>query len=373
MICRIALFVCLALFLTPALSHSAERLKTQNVILVTLDGFRWQELFGGADESLLNKDGGVREVAATKARFWKDSPGQRRETLLPFFWNAIARQGQVFGDPERNCLARVTNGHNFSYPGYNELLTGASDERIDSNAKRNNDNITVLEWLHRRPGFSGRIAAFCSWDVFPFIINTQRSGVPVNAGWQPLDQGADAQRIELLNELARETPHSWDGVRYDAFTFHGALEYLKLSKPRLLYVSLGETDDWAHGGRYDLYLDSAQRSDGYIRRLWETVQSMPEYVNQTSLVISTDHGRGTGLSDWKSHGKKIAGSDRIWMAVLGPDTPAGGLRGKMEVTQGQIAATVAALLGEDFKAVFPGAAPPLPVMGDRAESPEPSK
>jgi hypothetical protein len=279
---------------------------------------------------------------------------------MPFFWKVIAEQGQVFGDPAHECVARVTNGHNFSYPGYNELLTGAGDERIDSNSKRNNENITVLEWLHRRPGFGGRVAAFCSWDVFPFIINTQRSGVPVNAGWQPLDQGNDSQRLELLNELAEELPHSWPDVRYDAFTFYGAEEYLKSRTPRVLYVSLGETDDWAHAGRYDLYLDSAQRSDAYIRRLWETVQSMPEYADKTSLVLSTDHGRGAGKSDWKSHGKKVVGSDRMWIAVIGPDTSAEGLRSKLEVTQGQVASTVAALLGEDFHAVFPRSAAPLP-------------
>src|SRR6266567_4320527 len=30
--------------------------RTENVLVVTLDGFRWQEFFGGADETLLNKE-----------------------------------------------------------------------------------------------------------------------------------------------------------------------------------------------------------------------------------------------------------------------------------------------------------------------------
>src|SRR5438445_10014792 len=109
--------------------------KTQNVVLITYDGLRWQEVFRGCDEALLNRDqgGGVRDVPALKARFWRDTPEKRREALLPFFWKTIALGGQVFGDPAHNSRARVTNGRNFSYPGYNEILSGFADERIDSN------------------------------------------------------------------------------------------------------------------------------------------------------------------------------------------------------------------------------------------------
>ena len=77
---------------------------------------------------------------------------------------------------------RVTNGHNFSYPGYNELLSGKADPRVDSNDKKPNPNVTVLEWLNGRDPYRGKVAAFCSWDVFPWIINRERSGVLVNAG-----------------------------------------------------------------------------------------------------------------------------------------------------------------------------------------------
>src|SRR5260221_10871589 len=86
--------------------------KTQNVVLITYDGLRWQEVFSGCDETLLNREqgGGVRDVPALKTRFWRDTPEMRRETLLPFFWKTMAVRGQVFGDPEHNCRAHVTNG-----------------------------------------------------------------------------------------------------------------------------------------------------------------------------------------------------------------------------------------------------------------------
>lgn len=337
--------------------EAAEPLQTENVLLVTLDGFRWQELFGGCDESLLNKEaGGVRDIPALKAKYWRETPESRRETLMPFFWKTVARQGQVFGDATRGSAARVTNGKNFSYPGYSEILCGFSDPRIDSNDKVNNSNVTMLEWLHRKPAFMRKVAAFTSWDVFPWIINTERSGIPVNAGWQPVD----AARGGVLAEVTRDLPRLWDGVRYDVLTYLATLDYLKDHRPRVLYVSLGETDDFAHEGRYDQYLESAFRNDQLIERLWNHLQSLPEYKGKTSLVLTTDHGRGDDRVSWKSHGKDLAMSQFLWIALLGPDTPPLGIREGIETTQSQVAATVAGLLGEDYRAEVSQAGAILP-------------
>ena len=345
-------------------------LRTQNVLLVTIDGFRWQEVFGGVDATLMDKEaGGVKDLPALKERFQRATAVESRETLMPFFWNTIAGQGIIFGDPEQESKAVVTNGLNFSYPGYSEILCGFVDPKIDSNAKKNNANMTVLEWTKRKSGFENSVAAFCSWDVFPFIINESRCKIPVNAGWEPLGTddslslaGTDADKaLRKLDEVTMEFPRYFPEVRYDYVTFRGAEEYLKAKRPRLMYVSLGETDDWAHAGRYDLYLDAAFRSDDYIRRLWTLMQSMPEYRDCTTLILTTDHGRGDNRIEWKNHGEKIENSEFIWMAVMGPDTPHTIIKGTT-VTQSQIAATVAACLGYDYPKEQPQAAPPLPVL-----------
>lgn len=333
--------------------------QTANVILITTDGLRGQEVFTGAEERLIAKESGVAEPDALRREFWRETPEARREALLPFLWTVVAREGQLYGNAARGSWARVTNGHNFSYPGYNELLSGAADPRIDSNDKRPNPNVTVLEWLNGREAYRGRVAAFCSWDVFPFIINRERSGVLVNAGWDPV---ADRGRSDLamLNRLLADTTPAADGVRHDSFTFTAALEHLRAEKPRVMYLALGETDDWAHAGRYDRYLESAHRFDRFVGQLWQELQRTEGYRGRTSLVITTDHGRGIGPEDWKSHGEKIPASQNIWIAVLGPDTPASGERTNVDaVTQSQVAPTVAALLGEDYRAPGPGAAAPI--------------
>jgi len=335
--------------------------RTRNVIFVTTDGLRWQEVFGGADPLLLSKrEGGVVDVQACRKRFAVGSREERRRALLPFFWTEIARHGQIFGDVTAGSEVRVTNGKNFSYPGYNEMFTGRADPRIDSNEKIPNPNVTVLEWLNSRHQFQNRVAAFASWDVFPFILNRERSGMRVVACWEGLTGPSLSGEERMLARLIGETHRIWEECCYDSFTFYSALQYLKRERPRVLYIGLGETDEFGHAGRYDFYLDAAHRVDRYLETLWETIQSLPEYRDATTLIVSTDHGRGKAPFDWKNHGAKTRGSERIWIAVIGPDTPPLGARSRVgTVTQSQIASTLAAVVGLDFRTFAPQAAPPI--------------
>jgi hypothetical protein len=331
----------------------------RNVLVVTMDGMRWQEVFGGMSRDLLTpKAGGVSDAPGLEGRFGGATPEQRREKLMPYFWTTVATQGQVFGDPSRDSIARVTNGLRFSYPGYNEILSGFADPQVNSNNRVPNPNVTVLEWLNGRPGFAGKIAAFASWELLPWILNTERSHIPSNGDGMPIAD-ARTEREHAINEVAADLPPYWGETRADAPTGFGALEYLKKHRPRVLYVMLGETDEWAHGRRYDLYLDAAWRNDRFIRRLWETAQGLPEYSGRTALVLTTDHGRGNSAENWTSHGEKVPESDQIWMAVMGPGVPPLGVRSGMNVTQSQVAATIARLLGEDYNAAQPKAAAPL--------------
>jgi hypothetical protein len=341
--------------------EAEDRPLTRNVVLVTTDGLRWQEVFRGPDESLINKkDGGVANPEALRKAFWRETPEARREALMPFLWTTIARQGQIFGNRDKKSLARVTNGKNFSYPGYNELFTGFADPRIDSNAKRPNPNVSVLEWLNKKPDFRGKVAAVGSWDVYPFILNVERSNIPVNAGWASIGGTSSSENQQLLERLMSHAVRDWDDCRNDVFTVQVALEQFRRDKPRVFYVGLGDTDEYAHAGRYDQYLRAAHAADAAIESLWNEIQASPEYRGTTTLIVTTDHGRGDPPQGWRSHGEKVEGSDAIWLAVLGPDTPASGERSNCEaVTQSQIASTLAKLLGADYKAEVPQAGAPI--------------
>lgn len=341
---------------------SQEASSNQHVILVMTDGLRWQEVFRGADEKLLTPKRyyGGRSVKELQEKYLAATAEERRERLMPFLWKTLVPQGQMYGDRDAHSDVSVTNGFNFSYPGYNETLTGHGDPRVNSNDNVPNPNVTVLEWLNRQPGLEGKVAAFGAWYVIAAVVNAGRCGCAVNAGYDAFMMTPMTSRMELLNSFKAETPQVWDGEPFDAPTFYTAMEYIKEKQPRVLFLSLGETDEWAHSGNYGEYLNAANRVDGYLERLWTTLQSMPEYRGNTTLILLTDHGRGSGPKDWTSHGQKVPDSKYIFMGFLGPHTPAMGNRTNVPaVTQSQVAATLAKYLGLNWNAEEPKAGMPV--------------
>jgi hypothetical protein len=349
--------------------------ETRNVVLIVSDGLRWQEVFTGADPTLMNVEhGGIwAKPEDLKRDFWRDDVDARRRLLMPFLWDSIGKHGQIFGNQTKGSVARVTNTMHFSYPGYNEMLTGAPDARIDTNDFGPNPNTTVFEWLNHKPELSGQVAAFATWVRFKDIFNVERSHVPVQAGWDPPYRGKLTERQRTVNEFYATTTKFWDENAPNNYLEGPLLDFVRAKRPRLLFVAYGETDIWAHAGRYDLVLESARQFDGFVEELWNTMQAMPAYRGRTTFILTADHGRGSGLTAWKEHGAapELAGSQNIWIAVIGPDTKALGERsGIAEVTQAQIASTVACLLGKDYRHDVPGAAAAIAdVLASTADCP----
>ena len=343
-------------------ARQAEASKNAHVILVMTDGLRWQEVFRGADESLLVParyyDG--RSVTGLKQEYLAATPEQRREKLMPFLWSTFIPQGQIYGDRDKGSDAFVTNGFDFSYPGYSETLTGHGDPRIDSNDNKPNPNMTVLGWLNKQPGLEGKVAAFGAWDVISAVVNPEQCGCVANAGYEPLKITPSTPRLDLLNAIKAETPRMWEDEAFDTVTFHTAMEYIRVKKPRVLFLSLGDTDEWAHAGNYGEYLNSAHRTDAYMKQLWDELQSMPEYRGNTTMIFLTDHGRGSAPEGWKTHGQKTPESKYIFMGFIGRGVPSRGVRTNVGVvTQSQVAATLAAYLGLDWNAVEEKAGKPV--------------
>jgi Metalloenzyme superfamily len=366
-------FAACLLLLSAALGAAAQAqsaaLKTRNVVLIVSDGLRWQEIFTGADEQLLNeKNGGIWDKEeALKAEFWREDPSERRKALFPFMWTTVAAHGQIFGNQTKGSIAKVTNGLAFSYPGYNEMLTGHPDPRINSNEFGPNPNTSVFEWLNSLPELRGRVTAFATWETFKDIFNVQRSGLPLHVGWDLPYSGKLDARQQLMNSLYQTTTRMDGEDVYNAFMQVPLLDMFATQQPRVLFVGYGETDNWAHAGRYDLVLHSAHQFDRFVEELWNKLQSMPQYRDQTTFIITCDHGRGSGPVEWKEHGVEEKGSENVWIAVMGPDTaPLGERQQVAEVHEAQIAATLAAFLGKNYPKAEPAAAAPiLEVLGKR--------
>lgn len=361
---RMAYLLGIGLLFCASLAHADDaRRSTRNVVLVTLDGVRVQEIFGGADIEVLRSrlgDGKRLEDEPLYRRYWADTAQARREKLMPFFWGPLMRQhGSIAGNAALGSRVQLGNTMRFSYPGYAELLTGqAHDDVITSNDDRHYPFPTVLEFVREELNLPrGKVAAFGSWDRFEVIPEHQAGAIYVNAGFMPYasrDPG-----IQKLDEV-QDDALAWPEERFDAFTTAFAVDYLQRERPRLLYVALGDTDEWSHAGRYDLLLASLQRTDAFLRELWTWLQSQPQYRDKTTLIVTTDHGRGTTPGDWTNHGPKVEGAQDIWIAMAGPDdTRRGEWRDTAPLRQGQVAATVAAAFGLDYAAKRPEADPAI--------------
>ena len=253
-------------------------LKTRAVVLIVLDGFRWQEVFDGPEHDLMDaKHGGAQDAAQLRKDFWRDTPEEGRATLLPFLWTVVAKQGQIYGNQRKGSVAQVTNGFKFSYPGYNEMATGYPNPGINSNEFGPNPNATVFEWLNNQPEFRNQVAIFGTWDTFNDIFRAKQSGLLVRAGWN-LPWGEQlTPREQLLKKLYQTSTRVEDDDSPDSFAHEDLLDYLQTHSPRALFVGYGETDDWAHAGKYDLVLQAAHEDDQRIAELWNTMQAKPEY------------------------------------------------------------------------------------------------
>lgn len=300
------------------------------MVLVTLDGVRWQEIFQGVDASLARGDGLPSSFVA---------PAER---LLPSIRGRLGRHGVVLGEA---TTMRTSNTANVSLPGYREILTGHVDETCLSNECAPLRVPTLLDEARALENEDDAVAAIGSWDTLAQAVSWDPSSIVVSvgrhAGTTRDRLRVDAAASALLDEAAESSPSPGHGdYRPDRYTSELALRYLESRRPRLLFVSLGDTDEQAHAGAYGRYIAALQAADAFVGRLLDTLATMGEYGATATVVVTTDHGRS---HDFVGHGKDAPESSRVWLvaggAALAEDSPAD------SATLADVAPTLRELLG----------------------------
>lgn len=327
---------------------SAKGDKDTRLVIITIDGLRWQEVFQGAEENLMTDSKQVRDVEQLRQAYWRATPELRRKALMPFVWNTIAKQGTIIGNRNLNSIMQVANKTNISYPGYSEMMTGMVDEKITSNDPVNNPHGNVLEAANRDLRYKGSVVMYGSWKSTRFAIHNEQAGIPASVSYEPSVAKSKSPRLQLAERMLEGMPHYWRSEHFDAFTYAFALETLLADHPKVMWISFGDCDEWAHARKYDFYLDAANATDAFIRDIYEAMEADKFYKGKTTYLITCDHGRGFG-NEWANHGSGTKGSEATWVMLFGK-----GINAKGETTENgpfytkQVAATIASILDVDF-------------------------
>ena len=349
----------------PAAGGPGRALKTRNVVFITLDGLRIQEMFAGMDPVVAadKERSGIYDPERCRRLYWRETPAQRRAALMPFFWGTLAPQGVVLGNKAAGSQVHPRNPHLYSTPGYAEIMAGRALPDLTEGGVGPIPGDTFLEFARRALGVDRmQVAAIASWPDVTRAAPRPDGALFTNAGYEAVPADVATPRMALLSEWQSQIMPLWETSRSDFVTLQLALEYLGKYRPRLLYIGLSDTDDWAHAQRYDRLLDDLHIVDGWLRALWETLESLDSHRGRTTLVLTTDHGRGVKPEDWIEHGVDQPGSGDVWIAVIGPDTPDRGEVGDYRtVYLADIAATILRLLGLDDRAFHPEAGPAIPI------------
>jgi hypothetical protein len=272
-----------------------------NVVFITLDGVRWEEVFQGVD------------------------PGQSVDSnpeVFSFLKGTLSGQGVLIGDKARGETVQVANKHLNSLPGYQSIMAGAP-QPCGSNFCGRIPVETMQERItHDLALQPEEVATISSWEKIAYAVEHVEGTTFVNAGNRPLLIGGREPlnpEAAAINAQQAKDPAPWKDARKDKYTFAHALNYLKAKKPRFLYISLNDSDEWGHRRKYDEYLSTLRQHDSWIKELSATLASMGDYGKNTTLIITTDHGRGSG-NDWHEHGAGYQDSGAVWIYGQSPYT-----------------------------------------------------
>jgi arylsulfatase A-like enzyme len=218
-------------------------------------------------------------------------------------------------------------GH-ISLPGYNEITHG-HPSTCQQNTCPQTTEATFIDRLALPD-----TAVITSWEEIGRAATNNPNSLVLNTGrmyrknWKDLDN-------MVFPWLVGEQPY-----RSDSYTGKAAALYAHNHHPRFMWVGFGDTDEWAHAGQYPKYLTSMTYVDSWLEEL---LNNEPDYMRNTDVIITADHGRGI---DWRSHGWDKA-SEKDWLIMCGRDIPSWGFVGYTEVKSlSNVAPTIEKLMTE---------------------------
>jgi hypothetical protein len=317
------------------IERAAEDRAESAVVLVVLDGVRWQEVFGGADRGLARQHG------------VNPAPWAGLRGLLPNLQQMVGGDGMAIGAPGHGAEMSTAGPQRISLPSYREIFTGRADADCQSNDCTRPPGRTLADDVFDASG-PGEVAVVASWPNIARAASAQSSRFLLTTGRKLVSQSevlrADEEMAFLLDAGALSSSFPGEGdYRPDAWTARIALRCLATQRPRFLFVGLGDPDEYGHRNDYRGYLESLHRADEFLGALSGTLDAMGARGRHTTLLVTTDHGRAY---DFRDHGVWHPESGRVWLVASGDGVQGRGLvAASRRHTLADIAPTVRALLG----------------------------
>lgn len=304
-------------------AQQEEKSQKPNVILLTLDGVRWQEFFYGEDQEVSGGSGDI----------------------FTIFWKNFSKGSFVLGDKSKRIEMKATNTTILSLPAYQSIMAGFN-QGCWTNLCGRIEVETFMERVRRVLQIPPiQVATIASWEPIEDAVAKYSGRTFVNTGQNPLNDPVVDEQLRWLNDWQQKDTPPWSHARYDKYTFAHAMRFLKLHKPRLLFISLNDSDEWGHKENYTRYLLALKQYDFWIRELISTLEEMGDYGKNTTLIVTTDHGRGDG-DDWGSHGFFVPESRNIWLIARNKYTQQNPYRiGRSGYTHLDIRPTIEAIFG----------------------------
>jgi len=255
--------VLICLFTKNAITQSSNY-RTKNVFIVVIDGIRNNEAFESGNK------------------------------YLHYIWDSLRPQGTIYTNFQNRGITVTNAGHSTIASGVRQLLPNNSGIATPIQPKEP----TIGEYYRKELGIPKEKVYYISGK------NTiWRYPVSLYPGY-----GYDyAPTISLSTSSDFVT---WDSTR----------TIMDRDHPSLSYVLFAHVDAQGHTADTTKYLTSIYDVDSLIFLLWKKIQGDPIYQDQTTMIITSDHGRhDDNHGGWQAHGDYCHGCRHIPFLAIGPD------------------------------------------------------
>lgn len=242
--------------------------KTQNVIVIVVDGPRYSETWGEPSRQFI----------------------PHRSAML--------QQG-VF------CSKFYNNGTTSTNPGHTAICTGFYQNINNGGAEYPTYPSIFQYWLK----------AFGRPNSESWVIATKDKLEVLSDCTDPSWKGTFRPKTDCgVNGLGT-------GYREDSTTFKNAKTKLSSNHVRLALINFKQPDAAGHANDSSAYLQGIIDTDEYVYQIWQFLQNDNFYKDRTTLIVTNDHGRHTAghLDGFISHGDNCDGCRHVEFFAMGPD------------------------------------------------------